>query len=70
MNAFQVIQNDAAPIAVTAPFKVDPHRGGHNGEVSRQWASRPADQRFTSLLALRDAQPAATALGNADPLPA
>lgn len=34
---------------VTAPFKVDPHRGGNNGEVSRQWASRPADQRFLNL---------------------
>jgi hypothetical protein len=32
-----------------APFRVDPSRGGHNGEVSMQWMARPADQRFTSL---------------------
>jgi hypothetical protein len=30
-------------------FRVDPSRGGHNGEVSMQWMSRPADQRFLSL---------------------
>ena len=42
------------PDAVTAPFKVDPFRGSRNGEVSRQWASRPADQRFISLSSLRD----------------
>jgi hypothetical protein len=33
----------------TAPFRVDPTRGGHNGEVSMQWMARPADQRFLSL---------------------
>jgi hypothetical protein len=33
----------------TAPYRVDPTRGGHNGEVSMQWMARPADQRFTSL---------------------
>lgn len=37
-----------APARV-APYKVDTSRGGHNGEVSMQWMSRPADQRFTSL---------------------
>lgn len=50
MTAFQTITTaDAAPIKVTGAFKVDPHRGGHNGEVSRQWAARPADQRFLNL---------------------
>lgn len=43
--------NASAP---RAAFKVDPHRGGHDGEVSMQWMSRPADQRFTSLDALFD----------------
>jgi hypothetical protein len=37
-----------------APFRVDPSRGGHNGEVSMQWMARPADQRFTSLDDLHD----------------
>lgn len=37
-----------------APFKVDPTRGGHNGEVSKQWMARPADQRFLSLTELHD----------------
>jgi hypothetical protein len=36
-------------VTKTAPFRVDPTRGGHNGEVSMQWMARPADQRFTSL---------------------
>ena len=40
--------------AKVAPFKVDPHRGGHDGEVSMQWMSRPRDQRFLSLDALYD----------------
>ncbi len=35
-------------------FKVDPHRGSHNGEVSMQWMARPADQRFLNLNALHD----------------
>jgi hypothetical protein len=38
----------------TAPFRVDPNRGGHNGEVSMQWMARPADQRFLDLDALHD----------------
>lgn len=38
----------------TAPFKVNPSAGGHNGEVSMQWMSRPVDQRFLSLDALYD----------------
>lgn len=45
---------NANSAAVTAPFKVDPFRGSNNGEVSRQWASRPADQRFLNLSLLRD----------------
>lgn len=36
-------------VVKAAPFRVDPSRGGHNGEVSMQWMARPADQRFTSL---------------------
>lgn len=36
-------------IAKPAPYKVDPTKGGHNGRVSSEWYSRPADQRFTSL---------------------
>ena len=38
----------------TAPFRVDPTKGGHNSEVSMQWMSRPADQRFLSLDELHD----------------
>ena len=41
-----------APAAKAAPFKVDPHRGSHDGAVSMQWMSRPVDQRFLSLDAL------------------
>lgn len=36
----------------TAPSgarQVDPSRGSANSDVARQWVSRPADQRFTSL---------------------
>lgn len=33
-------------------YRVDPHRGGHNGALSSQWFTRPADQRFLSLDAL------------------
>jgi hypothetical protein len=42
-----------APETSTA-FRVDPSRGGHNGEVSMQWMARPADQRFLSLTDLHD----------------
>lgn len=38
-----------ASATTTAPFLVDPSKGGHNGEVSKQWMARPADQRFLSL---------------------
>ena len=47
MNTTTVLGALAAP--VTGAFTVDPHRGQHRGEVSRQWAVRPSDQRFTSL---------------------
>lgn len=40
--------------APVAPFKVDTSRGAHDGTVSMQWMSRPADQRFLSLDALYD----------------
>lgn len=46
-----VTKSTATP---AAGFKVDPSKGGHNGEVSMQWFSRPADQRFLSLDALHD----------------
>jgi hypothetical protein len=42
---------DAA--AVTAPFKVDVHRGEFRGDVSKEWFSRPHDERFLSLSDLR-----------------
>ena len=38
--------------AITPPpggYKVDPHKGGHNGRVSSEWYRRPDDQRFMSL---------------------
>lgn len=37
---------------VSEAFRVDPSRGANNAEVSRQWASRPADQRFLDLNSL------------------
>jgi hypothetical protein len=48
LQAFNV--SDSQP--VTAPYKIDPFKGSTNGEVSRQWASRPADQRFLDLSSL------------------
>jgi hypothetical protein len=48
------IINTTANETTTAPFRVDPSRGGHNGEVSMQWMARPADQRFLSLDELHD----------------
>ena len=30
-------------------YKVDASKGGHNGRVSSEWFSRPADERFLSL---------------------
>lgn len=48
---FTEVPHDAAKPAV-APYRVDVSRGTNRGEVSAQWASRPADQRFLSLEAL------------------
>jgi hypothetical protein len=39
--------------ATVIPYKVDPFKGSNNGEVSRQWAARPADQRFLNLSDMR-----------------
>lgn len=44
----------SATAPASAPYKVDVSKGGHNGEVSRQWMSRPSDQRFPDLNALYD----------------
>lgn len=44
-----ITKSETTTTPATAPFRVDPNRGGHNGEVSMQWMARPADQRFTSL---------------------
>lgn len=51
----QVLPPTSFPPAVVAPFKVDPYRGSRNGEVSRQWSSRPADQRYLKLSDLKAA---------------
>lgn len=32
-----------------AGFKVNPFKGGSRGELSKQWVTRPADERFLSL---------------------
>ena len=40
--------------SVTGAFKVDTSKGGHDGRVSSQWFSRPADQKFTSMNDLYD----------------
>lgn len=48
MNAYLQQISDGAPTA--APFKVGNfNHGANRSEVSRQWMSRPADQRFLSL---------------------
>lgn len=46
--------NAPAEKAVTEAFKVDTSKGEMKGDVSRQWASRPDDQKFLSLGELRD----------------
>ena len=45
-----------APIekAVTEAFKVDTSKGELKGDVSRQWATRPDDQKFLDLFSLRE----------------
>ena len=45
---------NATATTVTGAFKVDPFLGSNNGEVSRQWASRPRDQRYLNLTDLRE----------------
>lgn len=45
----QDIQTQTDVSTPVAPYKVDPHAGGHDGTVSTQWMSRPHDQRFLSL---------------------
>jgi hypothetical protein len=42
-------QTDTPETKKAKPFLVNPSAGGHDGEVSSQWCSRPADQRFLSL---------------------
>ena len=56
MNNQQIIVPTAqAPAPVGQPFKVANIGAGQSrSELSGQWASRPADQRFVSLSALRD----------------
>jgi len=49
-----MLQKTNSSETTTAPFRVDPSRGGHHGEVSMQWMARPADQRFLSLDDLHD----------------
>ena len=41
-------QVTSAPV-ITAPYHVDASRGGHNGRVSSEWFTRPADQRYLNL---------------------
>jgi hypothetical protein len=53
MNMTHLPPNATDETTVTGAFKIDPFRGSNNGEVSRQWASRPADQRFLDLTSLR-----------------
>lgn len=49
-----MLQTVKSSETTTAPFRVDPTRGGHNSEVSMQWMARPADQRFLDLTELHD----------------
>lgn len=55
MNAVTQIDTTAASGVARAPYKVDASAGGHNGEVSKQWMSRPSDQIFNDLNDLYDA---------------
>ncbi len=48
----------------TGGYMVDMNRGARIGRVSSEWFSRPADERYLSLLAvLYTALPSAAALG-------
>jgi hypothetical protein len=51
VNNITTIEQDgtAVPETATAPYKVDVSRGEARSDVSKQWASRPADQRYLSL---------------------
>lgn len=51
LDVTKTAESATAPVA---PYKVDAFKGGHNDEVSTQWMSRPADQRFLSLNDLFD----------------
>ena len=50
-----VVDINSANIHSTNGYHVDPFRGERNSVVSRQWVSRPEDERFLSLNDLRDA---------------
>ena len=52
-NTAQIIP--AQPITQHGSYKVDVSRGEMKDTLSRQWWSRPDDERYTSLTALRDA---------------
>jgi len=49
------INSAATPNHSMNGYHVDPFKGERNGVVSRQWISRPEDERFLSLNDLRDA---------------
>lgn len=44
---------NGSDVEICTPYKVDPFKGSNNGEVSRQWAARPVDQRFLNLSDMR-----------------
>jgi hypothetical protein len=46
---------DSAPLRATSAYKVDLSRGQRIGRVSSEWFSRPDDERYLSLSALREA---------------
>jgi hypothetical protein len=49
-----MLQTQNAASTPVAPYKVDAFAGERNSEVSKQWMSRPIDQRFLSLDAMYD----------------
>ncbi len=56
MNALTSPKTVGQDAATTAPFQVGNFEKGQRiGDVSKQWMARPADQRFLSLDALREA---------------
>jgi hypothetical protein len=54
MQTIDITPTSSTTAPVT-PWKVDTSRGQSKMEVSRQWASRPHDQRYLKLSDLRDA---------------